>query len=268
MNRLQIARQVQTLLRAVAWSDAEVAFASASVPITLGITEDVAPELRLPLAMIRPGDEDPDPGNDEEPGSVGINFSVVLVVANAQDRYGETALVGSQRTTGSTGRGLLEVEELVKTALLQKGPASGLPIVFRGSTTSEPITHSSLGYIVIGTYRFRAVGTVARTYQRPAGFAATASAGSVALSWNTATRWDHRRFILRRASGSTAPTTSSSGTGVTLGGTPDGASATSVSDTLAAGTYSYSLFAAYDDTDSSTDAQVSAARSITGLVVT
>jgi len=268
VNRLQIARQVQTLLRAVAWADAEVAFAADSVVITLGIAEDVAIEPRLPLVMIRPGNEDSDPGNDEEPGSVGIEFSVVVVVANAQDQHGETALIGSQRTTGSTGRGLLEVEELVKLALLQKGPASGLPIVFRGSTTSEPITHSSLGYIVIGTYRFRAVGTVARTYQRPGGFAATAGAGSVALSWNAATRWDHRRFILRRASGSTAPATSASGTGVTLGGTPDGASATSVTDTLAAGTYSYSLFAAYDDTDSSTDAQISAARSITGLVVT
>jgi len=268
VNRLQIARQVQTLLRAVAWADAEVAFAADSVVITLGIAEDVAIEPRLPLVMIRPGNEDSDPGNDEEPGSVGIEFSVVVVVANAQDQHGETALIGSQRTTGSTGRGLLEVEELVKLALLQKGPASGLPIVFRGSTTSEPITHSSLGYIVIGTYRFRAVGTVARTYQRPGGFAATAGAGSVALFWSAATRWDHRRFILRRASGSTAPATSASGTGVTLGGTPDGASATSVTDTLAAGTYSYSLFAAYDDTDSSTDAQISAARSITGLVVT
>ena len=77
MNRLQIARQVQTLLRAVAWSDAEVAFASGSVLITLGITEDVAPELRLPLALIRPGKKDPDPGQDEEPGSVGIEFEPV-----------------------------------------------------------------------------------------------------------------------------------------------------------------------------------------------
>lgn len=269
MNRAQVCRQVQAILRAVAWPDSELAFASKSVMVTLGIPERVVVEPRLPLALIRPGAETIDPDMAEQPGIVRIEVAVTLVVANQQDQYGEVALLGSNRDTGSTGRGLLELETLVKTALLQKGPESGLPIVFRGSTTSEPIQHPGLGYIAIGTYKFEAIGTVALSYQRPNGLAATGGAGQVALSWNASQRFDFRRFILRRAAGSTAPATSSSGTGVTLGGSPDGASATSVTDTgLSAGTYSYSLFAVYDDTDSSTDAATSPARSVTGITVT
>ncbi len=268
MNRYQIARQVQHLLRQATWADAELVFAESSVVITLGTTETVLTEQRLPLALVRPGAASIDPDMRERPDLLRVEFAVGLVVANAQDQYGEAALVGSNRTGGSFGRGLLEVEERVLSALTALGPASGLPIVFRGASVAEPSLVPGLGYVAFCDYRFEALGTTAPTYEAPSGFLAPASGGTVSATWNSPTRWDHRRFILRRASGSTAPATSSSGSGVTLGGTPDGSGVTSVADTPGAGTWSYSLFAVYDDVDASDDEQTSAPQSVVGVVVT
>lgn len=268
MNRSQIVRQIQSMLRAATWDDAEVAFAEDSVVVTLGMTEAVATEKRFPLVLIRPGTEAADPDMGEQPGLVRIEIVIDVVVANAQDQFGEVTLVGANRDTGSTGRGLLEVEELIKTTLLQKGLASGVSIILRSSSAAQPQMHSQIGYIAMCSYRFEVLGTTARTYQAPNGFTATGGSGQVSLAWNDSNRWDIRRFILRRASGATAPATSSSGTGVTLGGSPDGADVNSVTDTgLAAGVYSYALFAVYDDTNSDTDVAVSAAATYTSVTV-
>ena len=269
MNRNQIVRQVQSLLRAATWADTTVAFAEDSVLVTLGVPEKAAVEKRLPLVLIRPGAENADPDLGEQPGLCRIEVVVTVIVANAQDQFGETSLIGAGRDTGSTGRGLLEVEELVKEALLQKGAETGMNVIFRSSSTQEPIPHASLGYVVVGNYRFEAIGTVDRTYQTPSGFAATGGVGQVALSWNASRRFDARRFILRRASGATAPASATDGTGVTLGGTPDGSGVTSVTDTpLAAGTYSYALFLAYDDVLGDADEEISAAQTVTSVSVT
>lgn len=89
---------------------------------------------------------------------------------------------------------------------------------------------------------------------------------TVTLSWtNPSGRFDLHRIIMRRAAGSTAPATVTDGTGVTLGSDL----ATSVADTgLAAGTYSYSAFAGYDEINSppSSSAKFSAPASITVVV--
>ena len=267
MNRLQFARQIQTLLRAITWADSAVLFAPGCVIATAGMWEESVKERRLPLALIRPGAVQIDPTMSERPDLMRIDFTITLVVATAGDQYGETTMIGANRTGGSKGRGLLEVEELVLAALAQLGPASGMPIVYRGASAAQPTYNEHLGYMLVCDYTYEALGTVSRTYQAPSGLVATGGSGSAALSWNASVRYDKRRFILRRASGSTPPATSSSGTGITLGGTPDGANVTSKTDTgLSAGTYSYSLFAVYDDTNASTDVATSAAQAVTVIV--
>lgn len=266
MNRLQISRQVQYLLRQATWADGGLVFASDSVLVTMGLSMKAMREKRLPLALIRVGTATPDPDMDEQPGVQGVEITISVVVRHEQDQFGEVALLGANRVAGSDGRGLFEVEEKVQSALLQIGPASGLPIVFRGTGAAQATLDEGLGYIVACDYRFRALGTIARTYQAPSGFSGSSGA-TLALTWNAAVRWDARRFILRRASGSTAPATSASGTGVTLGGSPDGAGVTSKTDSPGSGTWSYSLFAVYDDTDAGADGTVSDAQTLTGLVV-
>lgn len=264
MNDLQIARQIQTILRAITWSDAGLVFARESVLVTMGIREDAVREVVMPCALIRPGGFRADA---EQPGVGTYEVVVSIAQVNSQDQFGETALVGANRGGGSDGRGILEVKELVLAALLQIGPASGFRIVLRSSGNAQAASIPGIGYCLEMELRFEVAGTTARTYQAPSGFARTGSGSTAVLAWNAPTRWDHRRFILRRASGSTPPATSSSGTGVTLTGTPDGAGITGVTDSPGAGTYSYALFAVYDDTDADTDGQVSAAQTLSGLVV-
>lgn len=265
MNRLQIGRQIQYLLRQVVWADSSVVFATDSVLVTMGLSDKAMREKRLPLALVRVGAATPDPDMDEQPGVEAVDLTASLVVHHEGDQLGEVVLIGSNRVSGSDGRGLFEVEELVRAALLQIGPASGLPIVARGAGAAQATLDEGLGYIAACDLRFRALGTVVRTYQKPSGFVRTGTTTAI-LAWNASRRWDFRRFILRRAAGSTAPATSASGTGVTLGGTPDGASATGVTDTPGAGTFSYSLFAVYDDTDAGSDVATSAAETITVTV--
>lgn len=265
MNDLQILRQVQKLLRAAMWADSGLVFASAAVRTTMGLREEVIPDLPLPAALIRPGRCSADPDLGEQPGFERIGVVVSLVVANAQDQFGETLLVGANRTGGSDGRGLLEVKEIVKTTLLQLGPASGMPIAFRSSENPDPAVMQALGYVGYVDIIFEALGTSARTYQAPSGLARTGTTTAV-LTWTASPRWDFRRFILRRASGSTPPATSTDGTGVTLGGSPDGAAAVGVTDSPGAGTWSYSLFAVYDDADAGSDVAVSAPQTLTVVV--
>lgn len=110
--------------------------------------------------------------------------------------------------------------------------------------------------------------TAARFYHPPRNLVATGGVGQVALTWVLPpTRFDTITTpILRRASGATAPTSVTSGTGVTLS-----AGATSVTDSgLAAGTYSYSIFMPYDETSTSptTADRWSGATSVTSVTVT
>ncbi len=260
MNRLQIARQVQHLLRQATWADSGLVFAADSVIVTMGLSDKAMREKRLPLALIRVGTTTPDPDMDEQPGLQAIDVAIALVVSNANDQLGEVALVGANRTEGSAGRGLFEVEEKLVTTLLQLGPASGMPVTFRSAGAAQASLDESLGYLVACDYRFRALGTTARTYQAPSGLAASSGA---AFTWNASPRSDARRFILRRASGSTAPATVADGTGITLGGSPDGAGVTSKTDSPGAGTWSYSLFLAYDDADLGADVAYSDPQKIT-----
>lgn len=257
-------QQAQEILRAATWTDTGLVFATESVIVTAGLPEDVMKDKHLPLALIAPAAENADPTMSERPDVVRMEFSVGVVVSNASDQFGEVTLLGGQRAGGSDGRGLLEVEEKIKTALLQLGPASGMPITFRSASGAEARMIGGLGYVAFESLRFEARGTTFRTYQPPSGLVATGGAGSVALSWNAATRWDARKFILRRATGATAPATSASGTGVTLSTDL----ATSVTDSVAAGTYSYSLFAVYDDTDSGTDVATSDPQTRPSVVAT
>jgi len=270
VNRGQIARQVEFLLRAAKWQDGtSLVFAAESVGapgggsalVSLGMPEASMKEKRLPLVFIRPGAETPD---EERPDLLSIEFTVSLIVANLGDMLGRATLVGSNRATaGSQGRGFLEVEERIKTTLLQLGPASGLPIIYRGGGAMQPTMLESLGYVVFGDLKFRAQGTTGLTYQAPSGLARTGSGSSVALSWTASPRFDFYGYILRRASGATPPATIAAGTGVTL----SSITATSVTDSPAAGTYSYSLFAQYDDTASGAAVGTSPGQPLASVVV-
>ena len=252
MNDWQMIRQVQYLTRLATWSgSANVLFSSESVIATARVAEDTVAAMRLPLAVISYDGEDIDPTMQERPDAVEMRFKVTLVVTNQGDQYGESSLMGRNRSaTTSPGRGLLEMKEQLRTTLLQLGPASGLPIVYRSGSAPAPIQHPTVDYLVGIGLAFSADGTTFRTYQAPFGLTPTANgSGSVTLAWSAMPRFDFLTFVLRRASGTTPPATIASGTGVTLAS----AGAVTVTQTgVTPGVYSYSLFAQYDDVGAGT----------------
>jgi hypothetical protein len=214
--------------------------------------------MRLPLCIIAFDGEDVDPSMQERPDAVEMRFKLSIVVTNEGDQYGDASLMGRNRTTGSQSRGLLEMKEQVRTTLLQLGPASGLPIVYRSGSAPSPVQHTTLDYLVGIALGFTADGTTFRTYQAPFGLTATpGGGGAVTLGWSAMPRFDFLTFVLRLAAGTTPPATIADGTGVTLAS----AGAVTVTQTgVAPGVYSYSLFAQYDDAGAGSATGTSAAQ--------
>lgn len=101
----------------------------------------------------------------------------------------------------------------------------------------------------------------------PTPTATVAPTAGVKLTWTPAPdRYDFRRYVCRRASGSTAPTSATGGTGVTI--TNETVRTTSyLTDNPGNGTWSYSLFVAYDETGSGSDERYSELGSITVTIV-
>lgn len=265
MNDWQMLKQVQYLIRAARWADSGVVIPENSVIATARITDDVVAPLQMPVAILQSDGSTTDPERSELPASVGMEFTVYLHVNNQGDQFGEASLMGSNRGTGSKGRGLLEVAEQIRTTLIQLGPQSGLPIVFRSQSAPAPVQHSTLEYLCGIALKFTALGTTFRTYQPPFGLLATGGSGQVALTWSAMPRWDFLRFVLRRASGATPPATVADGTGVTLASDD----ATSVTNSgLSAGTYSYSLFVLYDEKRDGTTSGTSSPQTYASVVVT
>jgi len=257
LNAWQFLKQFQYLLRDAAWSGGNKLFPSNAVVITANLDQDFLGRIRFPCAIIRVQDATYDEEHDEEPDLLMQRFDVTIAVAHPNDPSGEAAFMGAGRANqnDSAGKGLLELEAKLWATVKGLGESNGVRIYSRGKGASNGTKHPNSGYMAWRTYRFEAeLGDDFFYHPSTHLTAVDGGGGTVDLTWALpATRFDYRRMVLRRASGSTAPTSISSGTGVVLGGTPDGASATSVTDSPGVGTWSYALFAVYDPYTADTD---------------
>lgn len=262
MNMWQLLRQAQYVLRARAWTGgATKVFASQSVLVSLARPQDLA-GARLPAVILRPLSGSPDPRHRQQPGLLQRSFAATLVTGVMGDIFGEAPIVGSHRAalTQSEGRGHLEVEEELLQTLGDLGAAGGVTIRLMTSSVPEPQQVEGLGHVVSTAYAFEAFVLRDRYYPGATQFLATRAGGNVGLSWALPPdRFDRLSVILRRAAGATPPATATAGTGVTLSGDL----ATTVTDSPGAGTFSYSLFAAYDETGSGTPERYSSAETHT-----
>ncbi|MGB1226035.1 MAG: hypothetical protein ACPHCN_18100 [Mycobacterium sp.] len=198
----------------------------------------------MPAVTMQPGSARSD---DDEPDLQRQSIALAVSVSAPSDAIAEGAMMGAGRIDPDDGggRGLFEVVPRLVEAITGTG-AVGVKLTMR-QTGRRGVEQSDLGYVLTTTFDIQAECTTVRTYQDASRFVATGGSGTVSLSWRLpGLRFDTLRVILRRASGSTAPASPSAGTGVTLGSDL----ATSVTDTVAAGTYSYALLVAYDDNPS------------------
>lgn len=269
MNTFQVVQQIKYLLVNRLWEGTgEKVFGS--VFISVRPNEDVYEHSMFPVAIIRPMGATIDPEHEEEHEYLAQEIDVIVAQAVAGDGYGEAPIIGANRssTTSSGGRGLLEIEEEVFDSITLANGIDGIEILLRQKSAIDAAIDDEIGYVVFRGYRFEALTTSNRFYHPPTRLSATAAGGgSVNLAWKLPpARFDRYRVILRRAAGGTPPATAVSGTGVTLGGDL----ATSVTDSPGAGTFSYSIFGAYDELSAPPDSDdfFSAAESIAGVIVT
>ena len=272
MNTWQMTKQLQFLLGRRAWPGAPAnTFVFPQVIISVGLDQKVLQRFRLPLAMIRIMGGSSDPNHNEEPRLIRQTYNVRVYTAVSSDGIGERALMGGHRTGGkdeSLGRGILEVEEQLIEALGRLTGIDGARIICRARSMVDADLNPERDHIAVREYAFEAMVGNARFYHPATRLSGTPTGGgNVDLTWRLPpNRFDFVRMRLRRAAGSTPPATPTAGTDVTLA---DPVNDTSVTDSPGVGTFSYSIFAMYDDlNEPATDETVenSAAESVTVIV--
>lgn len=268
MNLWQVLRQMRYLLRRRTWEGTgDVVFHSSSVRCSMKVTPVALRNLIMPVCMMGPLDENSDPVADEEPDLLKSAVGMHLITAILQDPFGEASLMGGSRASGSTsskGRGILEIEEEVFAAIKSLNDIDGVVIQSRGKSAAAAVLDDELGYVVTRDYLWEVETTTTRYYHPARKFAATGGVGAIVCTWALPPdRYDRYRVRLVYKAGAVAPTSVTDGTEVTL----SAPLATSKTITVAAGTYSLSLFASYDETNETLSADQRTSDPVTKLSV-
>ncbi len=195
-----------------------------------------------------PGRSDPD--FRDEPGLFRQDIGIRIYSHNESDQFGESAIIGGVLTGGSTtseGRGLLEIQREFYAVVKDMNDVDGIRIRVKANSQADMQAEGSTTRIVFRDYVLTMEVDLEEFFHTCSNLVATdqANGGDVLLVWDVPPdRFDLFRVILRRASGAVAPTSITDGTGVTLSGDL----ATTVTDSIGStGTFSYALFATYDD---------------------
>lgn len=247
MNEWQALQQIRHRLRTATWPSSATLVWGTNVHVTAGAHGDAVAAFRCPLVLLRPGSGDHDPEAREEFGLVERRVIVRLIQSLSGDPVGENALLGGNRqsVTSSQGRGLLELEERLMAVCKTMTQSDGVFIQVHASSEVDAGRDESLGYVVFRDYELTLKTTVEAFYPPPRAFLATGGGGTVTMSWKLPpSRFDRLRVLLRRLTGATAPADITQGVNIALG---SDLPSSFVDTGITPGTYSYSLFAAYDD---------------------
>jgi len=269
MSPWQIVKEIKSRLQARRWEDdGSNSIVFGSVHVTQASIERIMEESTLPAIAISISGARFDPTNQEFSDLIEQDFDLSIIQSVAADAVGESALIGGNRTSGqgsSLGRGLLEIEEEAFGSVGEVLTSLGIQhqVVLKSRVDATWI--EDMGYLVWRDYRLQALCTTSRFYHPVTKFTAVdaAGGGDADLAWtNPPSRHDYIRNVVRRASGATPPASATAGTGVTLGSD----TATSVTDSPGAGTFSYAVFAAYNETGGTVNERFSASRTATVVV--
>jgi len=238
--------QVGYRLALATWPGGDPLFAA--VHVTRGspqAVQELVERLAVPFCLVRP--DAAERYGDEHDDLLSLRLGILFAAAEAGDAgaLGERATAGGARVGGdasSSGRGVLELEERVRSELERVDEALG---VFLHPTGGELASVAVPGAPYVASQEiFVEVRCARDRYYHPArNLSASVVAGTVNLAWTLPPdRWDRLRVMLRRIAGSSPPTTTT-GTEVTLSSDL----ATSASDTPGTGTWTYGVFAGYDE---------------------
>lgn len=240
MNSAQTLKQVRKIIRAVRWPDGS---AELVVGQNVFITEGATSEQDVPsvghFVFVTAGPAASDP---KIPGVVAMDVVVSIFASVMGDPLGQASIVGGVRLdTGKTaGRGVLELESPILTALQSLTGADGLPVVF-SLVSGTPQTQLGNRTVAQRTWTARVLCSVEPEYEAPRNLVTAAGAsGHAVLTWkNPSARFDFRRAILVRKVGTTSPASVTDGTQVYVG------TAETYDDACGTGQFSWTVFAAY-----------------------
>lgn len=272
MNTFQLVKQLQHLIRSFTWGDgANKLFAEESVIISSGqIDERAIMSLQAPYCILAVGGGQADPAHSEEPDLIRTDILLRLASTHAGDPMGQSVMIGSnvEDIEAGAGQGILALEAQILNGLARLTREDGVRIQITNSSAVQGSQAGQDQQAATRDYRLQAWHVINASYPPGRAFAVADGGGGTAdLTWTLPpSRFDYRRMVVRRAAGATAPTSITDGTGVALGGSPDGVAATSVSDSPGVGEFSWALFVTYDDYGNSADTSTAASGSGTVTV--
>jgi len=201
-----MAQQLKYMLQTVEWpdGDAEVVFGSRGVTIFAGrpTLEQIPPGFPFAMVSIGTGLIDQD-----HPDLLQQNFEILYAVNVGGDPLGEFAMIGSSTANigHSAGRGLLEIQERVRSAIENLVDASGVKIVVQQTSIEAPTQMAPGQHIAIGADTVSAICTRAPYYAAPQNL----QVSSDTWTWDgdhCSSRFDFIQYRLAYASGATPPT--------------------------------------------------------------
>jgi len=239
MNPWQLAQQLRHVLARVAWEDGSgaVVFGQQGVIVTAGPVSDEALPGGFPFAIVTVDSGSPDP---DDPSLLLQSFSIVAAVQVFGDNMGEFAVIGGARADlgKSTGAGILEVGERVRSAVQSMTGADGAALVVSATGTAAPTPIGQGRHIVTEEFRVTALCTSQPVYTAPQEL----TRGGSTWRWNgdqCAARFDFLRFRLGYITGSDPADTPGDLTAVAYTGTGTEAAASTSAGRV------YQVFADY-----------------------
>jgi hypothetical protein len=253
VNTWQVLKQIQYFLRLRNWpGSSSKVFAKNSVIISTAAPDEIVVGERIaPYAVLVPLAATTD---EDEPGLIRQTIAV-RIGAYAEDQLGETSLVGGHRISvnASPGRGVLEIESEVFATIGQLTEQYGVWIQSRQSSAAAGEFAQNAGkYCTWREYQFECVTTEAKYYPPPidpyySGKVVIGGVPTYYIDWiNPPGRWDLYCNVLRYKAGITPPSSPTDGLPGTL---PSLLHNRGSIINPASGTYSVSVFSAYDETN-------------------
>lgn len=242
MNTEQAVRRIRTILSGRLWGGSgDPVFARDSVRVSLGPAESLSDQIRLPAAFVAAGSGTADP---QRPGLITRTINVVVATYVPGDVWGERPLIGANRTgaTGIQSRGLYEIETELFAAIGQIDASQQFRIGLKFASATEGEIDADTGYHVFGRYGFEAYLTDKRQHAEPRALALSESGGTVTIDWDAPDDTTNLvSYVVRRIAGTIPVAFPDEGTDVSW------STGTSTTDTPGSGTWTYSVFATYDD---------------------
>lgn len=166
MNESDLLSNIKTRLLAQAWTgSATKVFPTGSVAVVPSIadaTQQALNTMRTPICLIEPGVAESDPSHDEEPDFIKFSPNIMILTAIPGDVVGENAVVGANKTGGSTaseGRGILELEQEFYNAVGKLNALESITLLVRQKGQQGAVRKSPAEWIAYRIYSLETWGT-------------------------------------------------------------------------------------------------------------